>query len=168
MVLKSKLIGSCVQSDINLTQSDVRLDWNWVYQKRGWFFLPTRLLSAASGPSDPWPGRTRNRQSGSYKSRGGDLRDLNTCSLALQRRVALTMAETTSGWQWQRTTRPSLAIPASWIFNNYWRVWTKRGFLYYLTYISFNVVTCLTAHLIWACLIFSISIWRRINSYQNH
>lgn len=102
MVLKSKLIGSCVQSDINLTQSDLRLDWNWVCQKR-MVFLPTRLLSAASGPSDPWPGRTRNRHSGSDKSRGGDLRDLNTCSLALQRRVALTMAETTSGWQWQRS-----------------------------------------------------------------
>lgn len=127
-MLKSKLIGSCVQSDIKSNPKWSSSPWlKLSLSKESMVFLPTRLLSAASGPSDPWPGRTRNRQSGSDKSRGGDPRDLNTCSLALQRRVALTMAKT-SGWQWQRSrqdTRPSvgyLTYPASWIFNN-WTIW---------------------------------------------
>lgn len=145
MVLKSKLIGSCVQSDINLTQSDLRLDWNWVYQKRGWFFC--QLVSCL-----PRQGRRIHGQDGpGTGSRGVTNREVEIWGIWT--RVAL-RCSVVWHWQWRRqhqvgsgnghggTTRPSLAIPASWIFNNYLRVWTKRGFLYYLTYILFNVVIC--------------------------
>lgn len=94
MVLKSKLIGSYVQSDINLTQSDLHLDWNWVYQKRGWFFARSRILSCL-----PPQGRLIHGQDGPGTSLGEDR--VTNREVEIWTRVAL-WCSVAWHWQWRR------------------------------------------------------------------